>query len=407
MAVEIASNTQSEAELTEALVANGYTVVEGEKEEEAKPAEEVDKSEPAGEPGEKIPAETEGKTAAEAEPAKDKSQETSQEDKDKAETKKSKGGFQAKVEKLTQRLDEAREELELERGDKTKLRQKVEELEAKLAGITAPAETAKPAELVKPKRPEMPDPSDVDFDPEKYSALRKKYAEDMAKYDDEMETYREALTDKKVREAREADQADYRERERKRQENEAMMQFALRKEKDEGFYEDFKEMTNSLSEEQDNNTVMGKSPQAYFFIMNKAQHPADLLYYFAKDMAENDGEENDRIKAMDPFDQIIELKALGDRLAAEREAAVAAKATPPKGETKTAAAAEPEKKAPPAKERPRVETPDAPISPVGARANAKGKTLDEQMRDAAEAGNNKEFNRLLALQHKERASARA
>lgn len=383
MAVTLESNTQTEAELTDALVKNGLTPTSQETEEKTEEGkvEEKKPSEPTEVPGEKVPAEAEGKTATETEAVETKSQETTQEEAEEVK-KKSKGGFQSKNEKLTRQLGEAREELELERGDKTALRKRVEELEAKLAD-NKPAEADKPKELVRPKRPELPELAEFDFDQEKYSAAMKTYRKDMSLYDDEMDAYHEAKAEKKVNAALEGEKEKTRAEKEQEAQQKAYNGFVSKKDAGRQNYDDWDDV---IAEAEDM-----AFPPAIQGAIFESENPADLLYHFAKNP-----KELERFESLNPLSQVREITRLEDRI-------VAARTTEPKEESKAA----PEKKDPPAKEQPkRVETPDAPITPVGSRAQAKGKNFDEQLRAASESGDSKEFNRIRALQMKEQAAAR-
>ena len=364
--ITIESNTQTQEEMADALKAAGITPVEEPKPDQPKPAgEETKTSEQSGAPGEKVPAETEGKSAAEAEPAGDKSQEKPQGEKpeDKRvekpveakvdEPKKGKGGFQAKIDKLTQRLETAREELEMERGDKTKLRQKVDELEAQIAELK-PKEPEKPAEPVKPKRPTR---AEVDFDEDKYEAA-------LAKYDDDLATYHTQMSEKRVSDALAAA-----EEKRVKQANDAAQEQAWqdylgRLNKDKENIEDWDEVFDSLTDQVE-------FPQAAEAAILESEHPGHLTHYFASNL-----KELERLSKMTPIAQVREIARLELKLAADRAPKADPKTDPPKGEAK------PEN--PPAKEeKPRAKTPDEPIAPVGGRATVKADSLEELAEKAA------------------------
>lgn len=382
MAVTLESNTQTEAELTDALVKNGLTPTSQETEEKTEEGKvEEKKPSESEQPGEKVPADVKDKTATETEAVETKSQETTQEEAEEVK-KKSKGGFQVKIDKLTNRLETAKEELESERGDKTKLAQKVEELQAQLTQLQ-PKEADKPKELVRPKRPELPELAEFDFDQEKYSAAMKTYRKDMSLYDDEMDAYHEAKAEKKVNAALEGEKEKTRAEKEQEAQQKAYNGFVSKKDAGRQNYDDWDDV---IAEAEDM-----AFPPAIQGAIFESENPADLLYHFAKNP-----KELERFESLNPLSQVREITRLEDRI-------VAARTTEPKEESKAA----PEKKDPPAKEQPkRVETPDAPITPVGSRAQAKGKNFDEQLRAASESGDSKEFNRIRALQMKEQAAAR-
>lgn len=394
--VTIASNTGTEEDIREVMVNNGLQPQEPVKAEEPKePVEEKVAPKSAEAPGEKVPAETEDKTAAELETAGDKSQEKPPQGQEPVvegqEPKKSKGGFQAKNEKLARQLNEARENLELERGDKTKLQARVDELAAEVAKLK-PAEPDKPKELVRPKRPSM---KDLEYDQDKYD-------EALGKYEEELDAYHAAMTDKKVSDSLNAVEEKRKKDDQDARTAKALGEFEERRKAGESAYEDYGDLVEALPK--DATTLVDRSRVIADYIQFKSKNPAHLIHFLMKDFVEGDEAEAGRLEKMDDFDQLIAIKEIEDRLIREHKAESKVDKEVTTEEKPKAKAAE---VVPPVEEKPKkVKTPDAPITPVGSSAAAKGKNLDEQMAAAAAANNGKEFRRLLALQEKEHQAAR-
>lgn len=383
--VTLATNTQPESEVQEALEANGV-VIEGK--ENPTETEKVVESESTGAPGEKIPAETDGKTAAETEPVKDKTQGTQEPKDTPAEKPKSKGGFQAKNEKLTRQLEETREALELERGDKSKLRQKVEELEAQITGTKPPIEEKKSDELVRPKRPTM---KDVDFDQDQYESA-------MDKYDADLDVYHAAVSQKKAK-----DELTTYQQTQERKAAEAVAQkeydsFVDRRDKSASAYDDYQDTWEALPD--DAQTVLLSSDVVRGYVAGESPAPAHLIRFFAKDFLENDGAESERIAALNPIRQLLEIKKIEDRLIDEISG---------KGGTAAATTEKPESTKPPAKpEAKRVEPPESPITPVNGRGAPSGRARDfnAEMKAASDAGDSKAFRKILSeLEQSKRKAA--
>lgn len=366
MAVTLESSTQDVQEMQDALVAAGLTVREPEKPAEpVKPAaEEKNPSETKEAPGEQIPAETKVEAPAATEVAEPKTtQEPTQEEGTPEEKpSKSKGGFQAKVEKLTRRVDMLQEELEAKTGNEAALRQKLEEAQAELAALKP-----QPKEESGPVRPKRPTRKDFDFDEDKYE-------EALAKYDQELDEYHQALRDKDRAEAL----AEFEKTAQARAEEAA---FLARRNADAKTIEDFDEVIAMLPPETETSKIE-IPPAVMTYIMQKSQHPAKLMYFLAKDYLENDSEARDRLAGMDPIDQLLEIREI------ERDLVAKAKAEPKPAKTAPAKAAEPNPPKPeaaPAKPKPKAETPEAPIDPVGSRTTAAPESM-EQLAARAAAG---------------------
>ena len=371
--VTMVSNTQSEQEISEAMTQAGLTpIVKAPKEPEAKVEDKTEPAaEPVGEPGEEIPAEPGDETKPALEAGKTETQESSQVTE--PPKPKAKGGWQAKLEKKTRELDSIREELEQERGDKTKLREQIAELESQIAELK-PAEPAKPEQPVRPKRPSL---AEFDFDQDKYEAA-------MAEYDTQVEAYLRKVTEANVAKAL-ADADERRKQEAAVEATQAELRaFEQRRDESKAVYEDFDDVLAGIPKSAvtalDSDVVRG-------YVAGKSKQPALLMYFFAQDYLENGGAESERILALDPYDQIIEIKEIEKQIEAQLKAG--------KSEVKPEAKAEPEKKTPPARVTPPAKTPDSPITPVGGRV-AGSNTGATDFHKLAET-NPKEFrNRLMS-----------
>lgn len=337
MAVTIESNTEKASDMVDALKAAGVKVTN----EPTPPAESapvvvaepvVEKTVepgPAGEPGGSAPAETEGKTEPEPEAGIPQETPTSQEPDEGEATprRKSKGGFQVKVEKLTRQLEDTREQLDAERGDKTKLRSKIEELEAQLD--TLQPKPATKDELVKPTRPVMPELSDFD-DLAKYQESLKQYRTDLNKYDTDLDDYNNKRAEQKIQEQIAASDA-------RRAQEESQRQYLERLNKSRAAYEDFNELREAIPDGE--TTITDVSRVVRDYIALKSKDPAHLIHYFLDDHVNNGAAEAARLLDMDEFDQLIEITALERKLVAD-----ANKAKEPEAVKAAAATATPEKK---------------------------------------------------------------
>lgn len=397
--ITIASNSGTEQDIADAMVANGIKPEEtAAPVVEAKPAEDKSKSVSAEAPGDKIPAETEDKSAAVTEPVKDKSQEKPPEEQVVAaeippepKKEKAKGGFQIKVDKLTKTVDLLQSQLDAKEGNEARLRRELEEAQAELVKLKPPEpETSK--ELVRPKRPKL---SEFEFDQDKYDAA-------LEAYEGKLDEYHAAVTNKTVSDALKAENDTRSQKEQEERIARAEAEFHERRKKGESLYPDFADLRDALPE--DAETLINRSPVVRRYIGMKSKEPVHLVRFLMKDFLENDEVEANRFMEMDDDDQLIAIRDLENQLIREHKKGAKEEAA----ET-VVATAEPEKKpakaveaATPAKEKPkRAEVPDEPISPVGNSATAKGKDLNAQMQAASEVKDGKEFRRLLALQHEE------
>jgi hypothetical protein len=415
--VRVETNTQPETEVRDALVAHGYKIVEEEKKPEPKPVVEKP-SEPVGEPGEdKVPAETAGERTIAPE-GEEPTQETPPAPTQISRPKeKAKGGFQVKVEKLTARVDDLQEQLDNERGDKTRLTNKLAEAQAELDRLKGtegkPAEPVKDAGPVRPKRPVMPDLAEFDYDQEKYSTAVKQYRADSEKYETEMDAYTEAVAEKKVTEGIAKSEAKAKQARIEEIAQKAQEAFFVLKEKDakELDPDDWAELADPDNEPkwQDISAVL---PQMIF----ESEIPGHLMMYLYKNPEELEriGKMIDRFGNPDVLRQTAMIGRIEDKVAAELKSKRAAAKGEPRPKAEAAPKAEPVAATPPAKPKPRAETPDAPLAPVGARAGG-GAPIDfnaqlKAAADAAATGDQnavREYRRLRAMQYQEKQAARA
>lgn len=385
--VTITSDTEPKQDLKDALIANGLTVNEPAKTEEpVKPVDDKSKSEPEGAPGETIPAETKGEAPATTEVVEDKSQGTPQGEQPKPiEKEKAKGGFQAKIDKLTAKAEALVEQLEEERGSKTVLQKQLDAVQAELAALK-PAEVKADEGPVRPKRPKL---SDVDFDQDKYDTL-------VDKYEGELDAYYAAVADNKAKEA----VSGYEQTAAQARHQAEWLGRINEDKKDIPGYDD---LIAALPDESVNPIKIPQVIAAYS--EHKSKHPGHISAFLAKDYLENDGAELARLSKLDEFDQLIEIKAIEDRLVSEAKAAKksATKEAEPKAAKVETKPVEPapaaEKKpevVPPVKEQPKakaLDEDDAPITAVGTRATGRPETMAELAERAASG--DKEARKLL------------
>lgn len=377
MAAIITSNVDTNEQLSEQFKDWGSdVVVQGTDSKEAEtPAEEAKPSETTGEPGDKSAAEPEVKTVTDPETVE--TQEVPEGETDEQKKAKAKGGWQRRVEKLTLALEEEGE-------DKARVKSELRQLKTKLAELEAPTE--KPAEEApkdtgpaRPKRPSMPDPSDFEYDPEKFSTARKKYEVEMGVYDDAMTAFFDAMAEKKVETRVQADRQQMFVEQQK-------VALANKVKAGAADYDDYDE-TLATFQAMEPEAPTDKCQAVNHFIANEAEHPAALYRYLMKDFLENDGAEGKRIAAMNDFRQVAELTKIEIRLASERATKKPAEKKPD---------APKEAPAPPKPVMRKV--PDAPIQTVGGHGTGSvAGNLEQQYKAAADSGNGKEAFRLLKL----------
>lgn len=407
--IQIDTNTQTEAEVRGAFVANGFEpkIVEPSKKPEAtKPADKP--AEPVGEPGDKIPAETAGDTTVVAGEEKPTQEIVPAPTQITEPNKKAKGGFQAKVGKLTSKIDHLQEELDTERGDRTRIAAKLAEAQeelTKLKGGDTKVEPTKETGPVRPKRPEMPDLAEMEYDQDKFQAAMKVYRGDMTKYDEELDTYQTAIVAKAATDAvqntRQKDEEARVERENIKKVN-AFIALRDKDAEEVGKEETLEEIR--LAEE-DGTFSWPADLQVPILESEIPGHLMIYLYEHPEELERVSGY-TDHLGRPNPVRMVRELGKIEDKLLTEvtarRNGGGEGKQPEPKPVAAAAAVAATET-VPPAKPRQRAETPEAPIRPVGARVGAGSATADinAQLDAAAKAGDSKEFRRLRALQHQE------
>ena len=391
MAIHIASNTESDEELRQMFADLGDVNVIGAEGQKPPVEGAVPPSEPEGAPGGGTPVEPKGEIATAPEPVETKPRESPTGEPS------GKGGYKAKIDKLTARTNALREEIDEERGSKASLRAKLEAAEAELAALKGGGRPSEEAPIAsgpaRPKRPKMPDLSDpnIDFDADKFSSARRKYEGEIEAYDDAMVTYFDTVAERKAEQRVEV--------ERQRQAED--VRIARRSDRIKAGipdYPDYDEILERVKELPEGTAFpTDKCSSVNDYIEFKAKHTASLYRYFMLDFLDDDGAEGKRIAAMDPMDQVIELHEIESRLAQERTAKKTPPATPAAPAAIRAAAATP-REIPATPPKPTRKVPDEPLDTVGGHgATASAGNLEKQAHDAAERGDFKEFKRLSAL----------
>ncbi len=328
----------------EKKAATGDTPVEGDKHSESdqpagdKPVDDTTKETPEGEVEKPKDAAVEG----EPKPAE----------------KKSKGGFQAKVEKLTAKAEELREALEAERGSKVALQKQLDEVNAKLveAGIVTKEPEAKKDDG--PVRPKRPTRQEHEFDEDKYEAA-------MDKYDSDLDKYHATVAKQKADEAAAELRKENEQKDAKAAEQERIDAFVRRRQAGEKDFPDLHELLADIPD--DHKDLMERSRVAADYLLMESKNPAALMHYLAKDYLENDDAETDRLLALTPFQLVIELNAIEARYT-----------------NKGGPTLDPAPVVTPAKQQPKPKqaVPDAPIEPVGGRHTGGGTAdLEKELRE--------------------------
>lgn len=398
MAITIESSVFSEEELAEALSSIGAVPEEQAKPKE-EPAKEADKEKPSestGELGGSAEA-TEGKSGTESEPVKKEKQEAPQGESNEEKNNKRGGGWQRQVEKKTAQIEALNERLDEEVGDKRRLREERDALKAELEQLKAGKPSGEPTKEtgpVRPKRPAMPQLSEFEFDADKFGKAMKEYQTAADKYDDDMTAYYEQVADKK---AKEAVAAENQRQVEAQQEYERVQKWNVsvdRLNESKKHYEDFEEVYSRITDamnalpKDERSMPIDSSTRVLRYLQDVCKDRAGVLRHLYLDYLDNDSADQERILALDPDEQIIELKEIEKRLASEREA----KAKP------AAKAPEPP---PPAPKKP-AKTPEPPIEPVSPRPTTVDPgNLNAQLERAAEAGDFREIRRLRELQRQQ------
>lgn len=400
MAVILTSNTATPEELSQALAAKGYTPSEAPKTEEKAeasatgeaPVEGKEHSETDPPKADEKKPEGETKTESLESGKEDTNRESATDGKPEDGGKKSKGGFQAKLEKQTKEIARLEEKLSEERGDRRRLEAQLEEARAKLAELQEPKqeekrEENKEVDLVRPEMPVLSDP-EFDFDQEKYDAAMKEYPA-------KLEAYFNQQNERRLRqEAKERNEAEQKKAKETAAEA-AAREFHTRVQDGAKDIPDYEEVLASVPA--DAPSLLDNSQAAETYIAQVSQNPAALLHYLMKDLADGDGAENQRIAKLAPMQQVIELSRIEERLAAAKGKSPAAAEPPKKEEPKARTEAKEESK--PKK------APEAPIDTVGGRQHSAEIDFKTELQKAAEANDPKRYRELRAMQRVAAAKA--
>ncbi len=274
--------------------------------------------------------------------------------------------FEKRRKDLERQVARLHEDLDLEKGSKKTLQEKLDAATAELAKLK-PAEVpvAKIEELVRPKRPTK---ADADYDEEKYEAL-------MDAYEVERDEYTRKMVQRETEEARAKDEKQRKEREDTAAVAKAEQDFVGRLQEDVKGIPDYDDVVAEFNEATDGREIeVPKTIET--FIQISAEHPGQMMHFLLKDYLQNDGKELARLAALNPYVQMRELTRLSDRL--EKEYAgttTAASAGSPVVDVPPAAAPA---KAPESPVKPKI-TPkvhEDPITPVGARSAGPVQTLE-------------------------------
>jgi hypothetical protein len=364
MAVHISSNTQSEQEMREVLDMFGLSP--DTPEPEPIPDAKGEKPEPKVKAGESTPPEPSGESAPDSEPGKKPQEKLATQEPGEAPEGEAPKKFEPREHrKLQRRIERLVDDLEASSGKNATLERELAALKEQLVALTPPPDTAKPAELVKPKRPTR---AECEYDDDKYE-------QQMAEYDDKLAEYHAAVNRKSIDEAL----ANAQETRRKEDEDKAVANAladlnrrTVADTQEYGLTEEYNSMVEQLPEEP---IKIGDAAEAY--MMGKSKHPGLLIHYFMSDYLNGDGVECERFRNLDVIDQSIEIRELEQRLlAAHKKPAAEAE---PETKPKPAAAAPPPEKPepPPAKPKPAAKPPAEPIEPVGSRASVGTAGLDK------------------------------
>lgn len=272
--------------------------------------------------------------------------------------------FEPRRKQLERQVARLHEDLDLERGSKAALQNKLVEIQAELAKLK-PAEPAKPEELVKPKRPTR---AQHEYDEEKFEAA-------MAEYDSLMDLYHTQATAKAVSDTLAAEAVKQKKKEEEAEVGRFFDAYNRRLAEDRKDISDYQE----LAEDQDADFDIDQ-PDMFTvkLAIMESEHPAVLLRHFMLDARDNGAKELKRLSGMSDLHKAKELTRLEDRLVAEREAAKKA----PEPVAVPAVVVAPvvpvvEQKPPePAKPKPQAKPMPEPIEPLGSRAAARTQSLE-------------------------------
>ena len=356
--ITLTSATQPESEIREALEKGGNTIIE-EAQPEA-PGDGQKSSEQPAKPG-GDPAAPGGETVSASEAGKDKAQ-GDKPPADGEEHRLSRGNFKSKLQKAQDQVSRLQEDLDAERGSKTKLQTQLDEAKARLAALeTKDGETATTTEKKDegPARPKRPTRADYDYDEERFEQA-------LAEYDTGMDAYNNALVEKRVADALTAREKKAADEKAESERTVAFNKFVERKDAGREQIAGWDETFEAL----DGNPI-DLTPVMEAYVL-ESENPALLMYHFALDALNGDSAELKRFAAMHPVAQVREITRLEQRLATEAgqpaTATPQAKAPTPKPTTVVT------EKSP---AKPKTTQVDEPIETVGSRAGTGGDTPEK------------------------------
>ena len=349
--------------MRDALEANGHEVQSA---DTATPEQPGEPAEAAAPDGETVPPSEAGKPEAQetqaappvppAEPNEDRKDP-------------SRGHFKSKLNKLEHQVQRLADELDNERGDKTRLRDKLAAAEqelAKLKPVDSPQKVEGPA---RPKRPKL---EDFDFDQAKYDAA-------MDEHEDRLSEYNRVVLKAQIDTERRAEEAAAKAKAAEEADAKALKAFSDLVQADVKHLDDYRALAELMPEQP---VAM---PPAVEAVIEQSKRPALLIHYFMKDFLEDEATEINRLAGLSQIEQIWEMKQIESRLVAEHDGK---KAKPGKEATTVAeipaAVPKPEPVSP--KTKP-VVTP--PIATLGSRSASTTDTL-------AKASSAAEYMRLRA-----------
>lgn len=382
MAITLTTTNQDPQVLVDAFAKHGIQPVAPK--EEAKPADKVveakedvktEESPVEGEKhSEKDPVDGE-KPAAEAKTELQDGEAPKAEEKPAGDKPKSRGGFQAKVDKLTAQADRLRDDLEAERGSKARLQAQLDEVNAKLAELNPVKTEEKKDDLVRPQEPTL---EEFEFDDAKYKAAR-------AEYNGKLDAYYEAVADRKAEARVAALKAETEKAEAAKTEKARADAFAGRVKEGASKIPNYQEVLEEMPDGYEG--LIGKSSAASAYVLTESENPAVLLHFLMEDYLNNDEAETTRLLALSPIRQVIELRAIEERLTKAHSA-------PEVEQPKPKAAAPPVKEEP----KPKKANPEAPIETVGGRVLQNTIDFTKELEAAAVAGDVKLYREIRKQQ---------
>jgi hypothetical protein len=365
MAVTITSNFGTEQEIKDALGANGLSVSEPPAAAPATPAQPETKiPEHVAEPGGEAPKAAAGETDATPEVAttqEPKPQEVQPE----GEKEPSRGKFKAEKQKLRDRITQLEDERDSERALSARKTAELEESRAKLAELTKPAVVPKADDTpVEPKRPTR---ADAGFDDEKFDEL-------LAKYDSDYKVYNRAVTEKTVRDALAAAEAQRLEEKETAERQREFSAYEAKRDAESAKIADYHELREAFP---DKDLV---TDIEYTYLV-ESEHPGYFMREIMNDVVNNGSQELTRIRSLHPVLQVRELTNWERR--AYAEATRPTEPVPASPVVATAPAKPPEVAVP---ARPKPAALQEPIETLGSRSVAGGKRTLQEVAELAAAG---------------------